>query len=399
MKRAKTIVVISDDSLQTGRIRSLLSELDDEWSPLFVANVDEALATLQRGAAVDVMVAEPEHWEKADGTLLGELKQKFPSVAPVSLSLPPPGAPEPTRLPATAMPSATDLGSLGVVLERTHELQSVLRNDIARRMIDEIDQLPYLPSTYQALMQAAGRPSSTIAEFVEIIQADPALSVRVLQLVNSSFFGSKSRVGSVHQAVSQLGLGLLKGLIASAHVFGALDASRTRVVSIERCQLYSLRVARLARALASSKELGDEAFTAGMLHNIGELVLAVERPQELAAIVQRCAETHEPQIAVERALLGVTHPEVGAQLLVKWGIPFAIVEVAAFHHEPDRVQGSELEVLATVHAADALAGIITCGDPEGTLNVEFLERAGLARHLPRWRKLVEQQVAAWSAAD
>jgi HD-like signal output (HDOD) protein len=377
----------------------MLGELGAEWNPLFVASVDEALATLKRDAEVEAMVAEPEHWQKEDGTLLDELKQRFPSVAPVSFSLPPPGAVEAPRPPAMALPNAADLGSLGIVLERTQELQSVLRNDVARRLVGEIDQLPYLPSSYHALMQAASRPNSTVSDFVEIIQADPALSVRLLQLVNSSFFGSKSRVSSVVQAVSQLGLGLLKGLIASAHVFGALDASRTRVLSIERCQLYSLRVARLARALATSKEVGEEAFTAGMLHNIGELVLAVERPEGFAQVVQRCAETGESRMLVERAVLGVTHSEVGAQLLVNWGIPFTIVEVAAFHHEPQRVQGMDLEVLATVHTADALAGIISCGDPEATLDVAFLERVGLACHLPRWRRLVEQQVATWSAAD
>jgi HD-like signal output (HDOD) protein len=399
VKQAKTIVVITGDSLQTERIRSMLSELDEEWSPLFVADVEEALAKLKGGIAADAMLAETEYWERSDGTLLGELKHKFPSVAPVSLSLPPPGVLDSPRLPATALLSATDLGSLGIALERTRELQSVLSSDVARRLIDEIDQLPYLPGSYHALMQAASRPTSSVSEFVEIIQADPALSVRLLQLVNSSFFGSKSRVNSVHQAVTQLGLGLLKGLIASAHVFGALDASRSRVVSLERCQLYSLRVARLARALASSPEVGEEAFTAGLLHNIGELVLAVERPEEFTTVVQRCAETRESQVAVERAVFGVTHPEVGARLLVNWGIPFAIVEVAAFHHEPQRAQGTEFEVLATVHTADALAGIITCGDAEDTLDVAFLARAGLLGHLPRWRRLVEQQVATWTAVD
>jgi HD-like signal output (HDOD) protein len=188
-------------------------------------------------------------------------------------------------------------------------------------------------------------------------------------------------------------------LIASAHVFSAIDASGEKVVSVERIQLYALRAARLAQAMSTSKQSGEEALTAGMLHNIGELVLAVEHPKRFAEAVQRCLETGQSRISVEREMFGATHPEIGAQLLASWGIPFPIVEVAAFHHEPERVLEGNVEVLATVHTADALLGILTCGDPEDTLHVAFLERAGLAHHLPRWRELVERAVASWDPTD
>jgi HD-like signal output (HDOD) protein len=292
-----------------------------------------------------------------------------------------------------------DARSSDVAPDRRAALERLLESDGARRLVDDIDQLPSLPTTYIALMQAAARPNTTAEDIVEIIRPDPAMSVRLLQLVNSSFFGSKSKMTSVVQAVNHLGIDLLKGLIASAHVFSALNASATRVVSVERCQLYSLRVARLAQAMVSSKQAGDEAFTAGLLHNIGELVLAVEHPVRFAAVIQRCSDTGESRIPVEREVFGATHSEVGARLLTNWGIPFPIVEVAAFHHEPDRVPGGDVEVLAAVHTADALLGILTCGDPFDMLNIAFLERAGLARDLPRWRELIKNEVATWEISD
>ena len=248
-------------------------------------------------------------------------------------------------------------------------------------------------------MNAASRAETTVSEISAIIQRDPAMSVKVLQLVNSSFFGLKSRVSSIAQAVSYLGVGLLKSLVLSAHVFSALDVSRCKVLSIERFQLYSIRIGRLAQRMVKSKAAGEEAFTAGVIHNVGELVLAVKRPDEFAQVLQRCEETGEPRAHVERDVFGVTHPEVGAQLLANWGIPFSIVEVAAFHHEPSRVVGGDLELLATVHCADALVGILTCGDPATTLDQAFLERAGLIQQLPRWRALVEKEVAAWAALE
>jgi HD-like signal output (HDOD) protein len=401
MTESKTIVFITSDSARSERIRRLVGELGGQWRAIFAASTAEALELLKRDDQIDAMVAEPEQWERENADLLGDLQQRFPSVAPVCLSLPPPGAAAPARPTKSvrSLANATDIGSLGVLIDRTAELKKLLQNDGVRRLVDGIDRLPSLPSTYAALAQAAGRPHSTVADFVEIIQSDPALSVRVLQLVNSSLFGSHSKVGSVLQAVNHLGLALLKGLIASAHVFSALDASTTKVLSVERCQLYSLRVARLAQAMASSKPAGDEALTAGLLHNIGELVLAVEHPERFAAVIQRCGDSGESRMTVEREVFGATHSEVGAQLLMNWGIPFSIVEVAAFHHEPERVPGGDVEVLAAVHAADGLLGILTCGEPEDTLNLAFLESAGLAHRLPRWRELVEREVASWESPD
>jgi HD-like signal output (HDOD) protein len=399
MKESKKIVLITGGAERPERFERLARELGDEWSMIFAADEAEALELLKKGGAVDAMLAEPEHWERGDARLLGELKQKYPSVAPVCLSLPPPpgagAAPLPPLKAGHVLANATDIGTLGAVLDRSTVLQRLLDNDNVRRLVNEIDRLPALPTTYLALMQAASKPSSTVTDFIRIIQSDAAMSVRVLQLVNSSLFGSKSKVTTVQQAVNHLGLDLLKGLIASAHVFSAIDGSATKVVSLERSQLYSLRVSRLAQAMVTSKAASEDAFTAGLLHNIGELVLAVERPEQFAAVVQRCAETGESRVAVEREMFGATHAEVGAQLLMGWGIPFSIVEVAAYHHEPERVSGGDVEVLAAVHSADALLGILTCGDPEDSLNRAFLEREGLARHLPRWRELVEREVATW----
>jgi HD-like signal output (HDOD) protein len=400
MNESKRIVFITGSADHSDRIKKLVRDLGDEWTPIFAANAAEALVLLGEGQPVNAMVAEPEQWEREENNLLVELKQKFPSVAPVSFSLPPPGAeatPLPPLKPGRSLANANDIGSLGVVIDRSTELRRLLDNDSVRQLVNEIDRVPSLPTTYLALMQAASKPASTVTDFVQIIQSDPGTSVRVLQLVNSSLFGLKSKVTSVQQAVNHLGLDLLKGLIASAHVFSAIDGSPTKVVSVERCQLYSLRVGRLAQAMLTGRPASEDALTAGLLHNIGELVLAVERPQQFAAVVQRCTETGESRMTVERAVFGATHAEVGAQLLMGWGIPFSIVEVAAYHHEPERVSGGDVEVLAAVHSADALLGILTCGEPPGTLNRQFLERAGFAQQLPRWRELVESEVASWES--
>jgi HD-like signal output (HDOD) protein len=100
---------------------------------------------------------------------------------------------------------------------------------------------------------------------------------------------------------------------------------------------------------------------------------------------------------LEREVFGVTHAEVGAQLLANWGIPFPIVECAAFHHEPQRVLGGDVELLACVHAADALSAIASHGAPEEVLDSVFLGRAGVMSRLPLWRSIVEKEALAWKA--
>ncbi len=272
---------------------------------------------------------------------------------------------------------------------RIDTLRALLTDESVTRYAANVGRLPTLPDTYQALSRAAADPDTSVSTFVDIVQSDPAVSIRVLQLVNSAFFGTARRTSSIPKAVSIMGVNLLKSLVLSAHICNAMDRAPSAAFSLARYQTYAIRVARLAGRLAGKSGCADDAFTAGVMLGIGQLVFALEAPEAFQEVLERVSSTGELQHDVELELLGTTHAEVGAFLLSTWGIPFPIVECVAMHLKPGAVGPGDCELLAYVHAADALTGIVACREPVTRLDVAFLDRAGFADHLPRWQEMAE----------
>lgn len=279
--------------------------------------------------------------------------------------------------------------------ERAFRIHKLVTEPSLARVVGSLDHLPAVPRTFAALHDATTSGACSMAELVDIVESDPAMSLKILQLVNTTFFGQARRVTSVAQAVKQLGVELLKGLVVNAQVFTAAFASNGTPFSLERFQLYSVRTARLARSFAQGLDLGDDPFTAAIVHDIGELVLAVQHPAAYAKVCARVIDTGERADRVEKELVGVSHAEAGAATLWAAGVPFGIVECVAYHHAPGLVPAGPRALLATVHAVDALVGIVTCGDAEACLDMEFLQSVGLSGRIAEWRRLVEAEAASW----
>lgn len=276
---------------------------------------------------------------------------------------------------------------------RVRRLRELLANEPVCRIAGLVERLPALPETFNKLCLAASNPNATVAQISRVIQADPAISLRLLQLANSAFFGASQRISSIPQAVSILGTELLKSLILSIHVCNMMELVPTRSFSMQNFQAYSVRVARLARHFAPSRDVADQAFTAGLLLGVGKVVFAYRDPDRFERVLARVAETGEAQHIVEQELFGTTHAETGAFLLSIWNIPFPIVECVAFHHRPSLLESTDLELMGVVHAADALVGIEYCDDPEDNLDMAFIERAGLAGCIPQWREMVVKAIS------
>jgi HD-like signal output (HDOD) protein len=164
--------------------------------------------------------------------------------------------------------------------------------------------------------------------------------------------------------------------------------------SLERLQRSSLLTGRLARAIADEKPYEDEAFSAGLLHDIGKLVLAMGTPCNFAEVARQCARRARPVYEIEREIFGVTHAQAGAYLLGVWGLPLPIVEAVAYHHLPHEAGGSTFGTLGSVHAADALVEElhhVPAGRAyESALDQEFLKRTGAAENVPEWRSAARE---------
>jgi len=361
------------------------------WDVRFATGSEQARDAL-RAAPVDVIVVDPrpDHGD----SLLGHVRREHPLTARVTFGRRSGSgrSQAPMHDTVATVPADGDASVLLALVDRSCRLQALLNNPVLSGVVGTIDRLPSVPRAYWDLMQLADEDDAPIGAIARIVQSDPAMSAKVLQLANSAYFGLAQRVGSIAQAVSFLGIERIKSLVLTAGVYTAMDGREPAGLSLEHFQQLSLRVARLAQQFLGTSRWADEAFTAGVVHNIGQLVLGLVHRQAFEVVLERVAHNGEAQPAVEREVFGVSHAEVGAFLLASWGLPFSIVECAAYHHDVSAVACGPRDVLAAVHAADALLGIVACRDPEASLNADLIERAGFAAELPAWRRVVESEI-------
>jgi HD-like signal output (HDOD) protein len=253
-------------------------------------------------------------------------------------------------------------------------------------LIGKLQTLPAAPQTFEALSAAIAQPSAHAAAISDIVSNDRALCVKTLQIVNSALFRRTGTITSIQAAVAYVGLEMLKSLALSACVFHALDASPVTGRLLADLQLRSIRKARFARLLLEDSHGADEAFTAALLLDVGEAVLALSAPSQFEHMAALARERDAPWHEVEPECFGVAHPEVGACLLGLWGLPLELIEAVAHHHCPSRVQHAQTRVLAAVHVADAIVDA-TAEQPARLLDhldSAFVARSEVTRYLAAW---------------
>jgi HD-like signal output (HDOD) protein/CheY-like chemotaxis protein len=249
-------------------------------------------------------------------------------------------------------------GELLSAVSRLLALDQFFTNQPLRRVVARIQQLPSPPMVCFRLMKELGRLDATTESVGAIIAQDASLTAKLLQLVNSAFFGLGRRVTNVPDAVQILGFNLVKSLALTFSLFACLNPVSGGELNADRLYLHSLATALLAQTIVAG-EAADPvmiaaAFTAGILHDTGKLVLGSAMPELYAQAVRLAADELMPQWQAEANVFGVSHAEVGAYLLGLWGLPVPIVETVAWHHQPLRGEPPVFGMLTAVHIADFL---------------------------------------------
>src|ERR1039457_6989322 len=187
---------------------------------------------------------------------------------------------------------------------------------------------------------------------------DMWMTAKVLQLVNSAFFGLRREITNPVDAVVYLGMETVRALVFTASAFSQFRLSSRDHFSIEELQQHSLAVGTLARQIANSMGLSaaavDHAFVGGLLHDIGKLVLASNYPEQYQEILRRAHEGSFRMRDAECDTFGTSHAEIGAYLLWLWGLPDPVAEILALHHHPSR-DTEVAPAVAAVHFDNALA--------------------------------------------
>ncbi|MHB8093080.1 MAG: HDOD domain-containing protein [Syntrophales bacterium] len=218
-----------------------------------------------------------------------------------------------------------------------------------RTRIENIVALPTVPGSLKRISQILEKPHVTLDEIGHFISADPALTARVLRMVNSAIYGFPGRISSVSHAVMLLGLNVIKGMLLGISFFDIMQKL------MDGLWEHSLGCAVIARTIAEKKGISDpeEVAIAALIHDIGKVILIMEFQQAYEGVMKDAADRRVSVSEAEIAVFRETHAAVGMWLSQKWRFPPKLVEVIGFHHTPQLAQIAPLET-AIVHFADVL---------------------------------------------
>ena len=394
----KRILFVDDQPKLLRGIRRSLFEMTSEWDMEFADSGQKALEVLEK-APFDAIVSDMRMPGMDGADLLKEIAKRFPSSIRIILS----GYSDEKMIMKSIGQTHQFLAKplngkeLQETLARAFALRDILTDTKLKTLISDLRSLPSLPTLYQELMLELQSPDVTMQKLGEIISRDIGMTAKMMQLVNSAFFGLPIHVFDPMHAAKLLGPVILRALVLSVQVFSKFDRVVSCGLSIEKFTNHSLAVASVAKNIAisenQSKKIADNALIAGLLHDVGKLILAQNLPETYNKNTA-CAKDKNITISeAEQSTIGVTHAEVGAYLLGLWGLPDDIVEAVAFHHRPLSWVDKSFSALTAVHVADVLEHEFDEGKndaPHSTINLEYLDKLGLTNQVSEWQEICKK---------
>jgi len=402
----KRILFVDDESNVLEGIRRMLRADRERWDMQFVLSGEAALKACET-EKIDVVISDMRMPGMDGATLLGHMRDRFPSTARIVLS----GYSE-AALAARVVPMAHRFltkpcvsSELQKAIEGVCALQEILGTPAIQKVIGSVSELPSLSGTYTCLMTAVKDPNTSISKVADIIGRDVAMSAKVLHLANSAFFGLAQTVTNVHDAATYLGMATIKNLALVSEAFRAFVPDPRIPKSVcESMQAHAYRTTAIAAVLPVDRGIRDVTVLAALLHDIGVLFLASAMPSEFCAILADAKENGCRTFEAEEKMLGTSHAEIGAYLLGLWGIPNLSVEAIAHHHHPTRIPHSGINSTVAVYVADLLAHELETY-PTGAMGKEIteadranLEVFGLLSRLDEFRELALQNHNSNTAA-
>ena len=388
----KKILFVDDEPNVLAALRRMLRPMRNEWETVFTGSGQEALRILADGS-YDVLVTDIRMPGMNGVQLLEEVKKHHPDVVRITLS----GQSDDETILRTIqcthqyLSKPCDAETLRGAVARAFALRELLADGPLKRVISQISSLPSVPALYLAILDEVRAGDASIQRIGRIIARDVSMTAKLLQLVNSAFFGLRSHIPSIQQAVSMLGLRMIKALVLSVQVFAQYDPNKVEGFQIEALMNHSVATGVLARTIATvekqDQQMRDDAFLGGMLHDVGKLMLADNLPQQYAEVLASRPERSILLWEAEHETFGASHAEVGAYLMGLWGLPDSIVESLAFHHRPSGCVHRRFSPLTAVHVADAFEHEEKAGDVAAAgLDEGYLEKLGVLHQLSTWRE-------------
>ena len=353
----KGILFVDDEPNILTAIRRMLRSLRQDFEFYFAENGKEALVTMESNP-IDIIVSDMRMPGMDGAQLLLEVQQRFPQSIRIMLTG---QADEESTLRTVNivhqfLSKPCEPEKLKDVLYRSAALHNLVTDSRLKSVVSGIGTLPSLPSVYKQLQDVLANPDAVLDDVAAVIEQDVAMTAKLLQLVNSSFFGLYQKVDSPARAVKLLGLDTIKILALGVQIFAETKVQPLSGLTMEFLWKHSLSVANSSKQIAiqatDDPGLVNSCFIAGMLHDVGRLLFLSKMSKEFGPVVQSALAKNTSLTQEEAAILHATHADVGAYLIGLWGFQGDIIEAIAFHHNLDNYPGTIFNAALAVHIAD-----------------------------------------------
>lgn len=390
----QTILFVDEEKFVHKALKRSFRKMRQEWDMRFAAGPSDALEILEN-EPIEVIVTETVFQNQSGLDFLELVREGHPHSARIILS----GYSgqdvvlKSVDLAHQYLAKPCEDEDLKTTISRAFMIKKLLNHQGLKEIVSRIDSLPTLPATYIELVEELKSEDASIERIGDIISKDIGLTAKILKMVNSSFFGLRQQITTPAKAVSMLGLDLVKAMALSSGTFDKFKHLKVPGFSLEQMWEHAMLTSTFAKIIAQAGGLdrreADTAFLAGLLHDIGKLLIAAHLPDSFAVINKLAEKISVPIFEAEEKVIGTNHSCIGAYLLGLWGLPQAIFDATAFHHSHHNWPDAKLNPAAIIHIANALA---ECGEdihqPRGIidgLDYEYLEKADLLASLIHWK--------------
>lgn len=384
-----SILFVDDEPKILQGLQRMLRPMRDEWQMWFANSGEESLCLLEQ-QNVEVVVSDMRMPRMDGAQLLTEVRSKYPQIIRIILS----GYSEKEMVMKSVgaahqyLSKPCDAEILKLTIESVRSFQNILNNDVLRRLVAQMPNVPSLPDLYYALTEELNNPEPSAQKVAEIIKKDIGMTVKILQIVNSAFFSSRRTISDTKEAINYLGLDTISSLTLGLGVISQFEGKQFSGIRFADVWSHSTNVGAIANKIARSvdAQIATDAFTAGLLHDIGEVILAANLPEQFALVNKLRVRENISKTEAEKEIFDATHADVGAYLLGIWGLPKNVVEAVAYHHNPSEARNNSFSALTAVHAANAINNYAKAPQEltEPLFDVEYLMKIGLAEKFPVW---------------
>ncbi len=394
----KQILFVDDEPMVLKGLQRTLRKMRAEWDMAFTSSGKEALDILGQ-RPMDVIVSDLKMPEMDGMQLLTEVKARHPRVVRIVLSghLEHEMTLQSVQFAHQTLSKPCDTEILKQTMAKLFALRDILADEAVKKIVSQIESLPSLPAIYSEIIEEMHSEDPSLKKVGDIISKDLSMTAKILQVVNSVFFGLSRKISSSQEAVVLLGLETIKALVLSVKIFAEFSQKKFVWFNIDELFSHSISVSTYAKTIIENEKLGQDlinyALMAGLLHDLGKLILVTNFQEPYKEVLTAAKGSDRNLWDLEYEAFGTSHAEIGAYLMGLWSLETPIIEAIAFHHCPANSMSQNMGLLTAVHIGNAIdhnGQPSTNGNTDLQYDAQYLDTLGITDRIPGWCKVCSE---------